>query len=71
MNDLMKRLSKLERERLEEPLIVLATTPTGETVVTVDEMIQKGFGFCRVISGSSLADLDRILSYMCPTSVIS
>ena len=71
MNDIEKRLKKLENERLIEPLVVLAATPTGEEkAMPVDEMIEKGYGFCRVVAGSSLTDLDKILNHIAH-SVIS
>ena len=61
----MDRLTKLERRAAflkGIPLVVLAETPAGEVIETdVDTMIQEGYGFLRVIDGSSLKDFDKIL----------
>lgn len=71
MNGIIKRLSILERERLQEPLIVLAKLPTGEEKpMSVDDMIKNKGDFVRVLNGSSLTDLDKILKLMYDKAVI-
>ena len=66
MNDIEKRLKKLENERLQEPITVLAKNRiTGEQkIMSVDEMISKNFCFVRAVAGSSLTDLDKILNHI-------
>lgn len=57
------RLERLEKRMIPDPLIVIAKLPNGETAqMTVSEMLQRGAGFCKVVSGSDMNDLDRILA---------
>ena len=63
--ELKIRLQKLESMVLDEPIRALCVLQDGsEIVVSVDEMIQLGDGadFRRIVSGSSLSDLDKILT---------
>ena len=63
--ELNRRLTTLEAHYLEDPLRCLCVTPDGEEIiVSVDEMIAMGnqADFKRVVSGSSLKELDLILS---------
>lgn len=63
MKSLMSRLTALENKNLSKPLIVLAQDENGEmSKMTVQALIDSGFHFVKVISGSSLSDLDRLLS---------
>lgn len=61
---IIARLAALEARNRKDPLVVLASDPEGNTQkMTVEELLQSdGFGFVRVIGGSSLHDLDKILS---------
>lgn len=58
------RLELLEARRRADPLIILTVDSDGNEIKsTVSEMLETGnIGFVRVLSGSSLSDLDRILS---------
>ena len=64
--NLCARLSRIEA-KLEAkrpcPLIVRAKLPDAETAqeMTVQEMIETGAGFERVVNGNNLHDLDKIL----------
>ena len=63
MKNIDNRLTMLEKTLTPDPMMVLSEFPDGTTVVvTVDDMIARGGGFCKVISGSDLTDLDRILA---------
>lgn len=68
MKDKGIRLDALEKIFIAEPLIVLAENPnTGETVeMTCKEMIDRGYGFCRVVRGGSPGgkDIQTLLDYM-------
>lgn len=56
---------------MQDPLIVIAELPDTKELqkMTVAEMLETGSGFVRVVSGSSLTDLDKILDSIA-TSVI-
>ena len=63
MKNIDNRLTMLEKTLTPDPMMVLSEFPDGTTeVVTVDDMIARGGGFCKVISGSDMNDLDKILS---------
>ena len=58
----MKRIEELEKICLEEPLIVLARTETGEEIETsMRDCIARDLAFVRIISGNSMADVDAYL----------
>lgn len=63
MRDVLTRLETLEASRRQDPLILLTVDGAGNQMkMSVSEMLQSdNFGFVRVVSGSSLKDLDRLL----------
>lgn len=71
MKSALTRLEELEKRHLQDPLIVIAELPDTKELqkMTVAEMLETGSGFVRVVSGSSLTDLDKILESIA-TSVI-
>ena len=57
------RLTALEGCYKRDRLVVLAWLPDGtQRPMTVDEMIELNGGFCKVLSGNDLEDLDTILN---------
>ena len=63
MKSFLARLAALEASRRQDPLLVLCEDDDGNTAkMTVQEMLDTGRGFVRVVSGSRLADLDDLLS---------
>lgn len=63
MKSQIARLELLEESRRSDPLIVLCEDEHGDKVkMTVSEMLDTGRGFVRVVRGSRLSDLDRILT---------
>lgn len=63
MKSVLSRLTALENKHLQKPLIVLAEDKNGEmSKMTVQALIDSGFQFVKVIRGSSLSDLDLLLS---------
>ena len=63
MRDILTRIELLEASRRQDPLLVLCEDDDGNTVrMTVTEMLNAGRGFVRVVGGSSLKDLDRLLT---------
>lgn len=63
MKKVLSRLTALEDKHLQKPLIVLAENSNGNvSKMTVQALIDSGFSFVRVIRGSSLSDLDLLLS---------
>ncbi len=71
MKSALTRLEELEKRHLQDPLIVIAELPDTKELqkMTVAEMLETGSGFVKVVSGSSLTDLDKILDSIA-TSVI-
>lgn len=71
MKSALTRLEELEKRHLQDPLIVIAELPDTNELkkMTVAEMLETGSGFVKVVSGSSLTDLDKILDSIA-TSVI-
>lgn len=62
MKSQIARLELLEARRRADPLLVLCEDSNGDTAkMTVAEMFDTGRGFVRVVGGSSLKDLDRLL----------
>ena len=63
---LLKRLEELEAKYKQDPLIVLASTDSGEQVkITMRECLERqDTHFIKVIAGSSLQDLDLLLKAM-------
>ena len=62
MRDILTRLELLEASRRQDPLVLLCEDDNGNTArMTVTEMLNAGRGFVRVVGGSSLKDLDRLL----------
>ena len=72
MKSALTRLEELEKRHLQDPLIVIAELPDTNELkkMTVAEMLETGSGFVRVVSGSSLTDLDKILDSIAAQSVI-
>lgn len=63
MNSLLSRLVALEKKHLQKPLIVLAENKNGDlSRMTVQALIENGFSFVKVVSGSRLSDLDLLLA---------
>ncbi len=63
MKSFLARLAALEASSRQDPLILLCEDDDGNTVrMTVTEMLNAGRGFVRVVGGSSLKDLDRLLT---------
>lgn len=64
--NLLKRLEELEAQYKQDPLIVLASTDSGEEVkITMRECLEReDTHFIKVIGGSSLEDLDLFLKAM-------
>ena len=64
MRDILTRLELLEASKRQDPLILLCVDSEGnQKKMSVSEMLQSdNFGFVRVASGSSLKDLDRLLT---------
>ena len=63
MKSQIARLELLEARRRADPLLVLCEDSNGDTAkMTVSEMLNAGRGFVRVVGGSSLSDLDNLLS---------
>lgn len=71
MKSALTRLEELEKRHLQDPLIVIAELPDTKELqkMTVAEVLETGSGFVKVVSGSSLTDLDKILDSIA-TSVI-
>ena len=63
---LLKRLEDLEARYKQDPLIVLASTDSGEEIkITMRECLEReDTHFIKVIAGSSLQDLDLFLKAM-------
>ena len=63
MHNIESRLAALEAGRRSDPLLVLAEDDDGNTTrMTVTEMLNAGRGFIRVVGGSRLSDLDKLLA---------
>ena len=63
MKSQIARLELLEARRRADPLLVLCEDSNGDTAkMTVSEMLNGERGFVRVVGGSSLSDLDNLLS---------
>ena len=63
MKSALSRLTVLEHSCLQDPLIVLAEDDDGNVErMTVQEMLSSGRGFVKVVRGSRLSDLDKMLS---------
>ena len=63
MKGALSRLVALEHSCLQDPLIVLAEDDNGNMErMTVQEMLSSGRGFVKVVRGSRLSDLDKMLS---------
>lgn len=67
MNDsILKRLERLEKQFIRDPIIVFAVTDTGESVkVSARECVERhDLHFDRVDHGSDLNDLDLLIAEM-------
>ena len=63
MKSVLSRLTALEYKYLQKPLIVLAEDNNGKvSKMTVQALIENGFSFVKVVSGSRLSDLDLLLA---------
>ncbi len=63
MKSVLSRLTALESKYLQESLVVLGEDQNGAVSrMTVQALIDGGFSFVKVIRGSSLSDLDLLLS---------
>lgn len=63
MKSALSRLTALEHSCLQDPLIVLAEDDNGNAEkMSVQEMLSSGRGFVKVVRGSRLSDLDKLLS---------
>lgn len=64
MSSINARIARLW-EQLPKPVIVLCRLPDGsERELSVDECIHQGGDFIRVVSGSDLLDIRKILDTM-------
>ena len=62
MKSILTRIELLEASRRSDPLLVLCEDSNGDTAkMTVAEMFDTGRGFVRIVGGSRLSDLDRLL----------
>ena len=63
---LLKRLEDLEAQYKQDPLIVLASTDSGEEIkITMRECLEReDTHFIKVIGGANLQDLDLFLKAM-------
>ena len=62
MKSLLTRIELLETSRRSDPLLVLCEDSNGDTAkMTVAEMFDTRRGFVRIVGGSRLSDLDRLL----------
>lgn len=62
MKSSLSRLTALEHSCLQDPLIVLAEDDNGNAEkMSVQEMLSSGRGFAKVVRGSRLSDLDKLL----------
>ena len=58
-----RRIRRLE-EQLPKPLVILCRTSNGSVCeMAVDEFLSSNAGFIKVVRGSSLRDLDKVLDY--------
>ena len=66
MKSTLARIEELEKLYNNEPLIVLAELPNSKELqkMTVADMLEQGGGFVKVIGGSNLKDLDKLLEDM-------
>ena len=63
MRDILTRLELLEASRRQDPLILLCEDDNGNTEkMTVQQMLDSGCGFVKVVRGSRLSDLDMLLA---------
>ena len=63
MHNIESRLTILEASRRQDPLIILCEDVDGNTAkMTVQEMLDSGRGFVKVVRGSRLSDLDKLLA---------
>lgn len=63
MKNALSRLMALEHSCLQDPLIVLAEDENGNSEkMPVQEMLSSGRGFVKVVRGSRLSDLDKLLA---------
>ena len=63
MKSFLARLAALEASRRQDPLIILCEDVDGNTAkMTVQEVLDTGRGFVRVVSASRLSDLDKLLA---------
>lgn len=61
MRDIMKLLERIEKALTPEHLTILASLNGEQVEMTVQECIDKGAGFIRVLDGCNLDDVDLIL----------
>ena len=63
MRDILTRIELLEASSRQDPLLVLCEDDDGNTArMTVKEMLDSGRGFVKVVRGSRLSDLDKLLA---------
>lgn len=66
-----KRIAELERRSFSEPLIVRFIDRDGkERSGNVDDLERNGVDFICVVSGTSLEDVDRVLSFIAPNGSV-
>lgn len=69
--NIKRRIEELERRSFSEPLIVRFIDQDGkERTGNVNDLEKCGVDFVRVVSGTSLSDVDRVLDFIAPDSVI-
>ena len=69
--NLKKRVEELERRSFSEPLLVrFIDKDRKEKTGTVDDLEEHGCDFICVVSGTSLEDVDRVLSFIAPNGSV-
>lgn len=69
--NLKKRVEELERRSFLEPLTVRFIDRDGkERTGNVDDLERNGVDFVCVVSGTSLEDVDRVLSFIAPNGSV-
>lgn len=69
--NIKRRIEELERRSFLEPLIVRFIDRDGkERTGNVDDLEKCGVDFVRVVSGTSLEDVDRVLNFIAPNGSV-
>jgi len=64
LEKIRKDLEALEKQLADNHMVVLAKTKSGDVrEMSVDECIENGATFVKVVQGSNQADLDRLMCH--------